>query len=299
MLSHLSRMVRSARLRLLAGASTLALLGVTGVLVANDPVPPAEPTKPQASVAEKGPAISDVTIARAVLAAIDADPVLKDVNIIVSVVDRGAVIGGPVSSDEVKKRVEAIVRGVPGIESVKNVCFVQAEPDPLLRAVAARLKPGTKPTGSAALPGIALAPSVPDGFIPPVPAQPPSDLLASADDPNKVVVQKPTIPAGPAVGILGAPVAPGTSVVKVPPVPASTPGALTASAAKPADVQAVAAALRKNDTRFARLTVEVKSDGGLFVTGTSAKAADAWDFARELGRLPGVARVAVDPNLVK
>jgi hypothetical protein len=246
------------------------------------------------------PAISDVTVARAVLAAIDADPVLKDVNLIVSVVDRGAVIGGPVSSDEVKKRAEAVVRGVPGIESVKNVCFVQADPDPLLRAIAARLKPGAKPAGSAALPGVALAPTSPEGFLPPIPPQPPTDLLASADDPNRVVVQRPTIPVGP-VGILGAPVSPSNpATTKASPAPANAPGALTVStAAKPADVQAAAAALRKNDARFERLTVEVKPDGGLFVTGKSAKAADAWDFARELGRIPGVARVAVDPNLVK
>jgi BON domain len=298
MLSHLSRLLRSSRLRLLAGASGLALLGATGALLAGDPIPVEVPAKPQAAGAEKGPAISDITIARAVLAAIDADPVLKDVNLIVSVVDHGAVIGGPVNSDEVKTRAEVVVRGVAGIESVKNVCFVQPDPDPLLRAIAERMKPGAKSTGSAALPGIALAPTAPEGFLPPLSPQPPSDLVVSANDPNRVVVQRPTIPAGPAVGILGAPVSPNASTAKQP--PANTPGALTGTTtAKPADIQAIAATLRKNDVRFARLVVEVKPDGGLFVTGRGAKAADAWDFARELGRIPGVTRVAVDPELVK
>ena len=94
-------------------------------------------------------AISDVALARSVLAAIDADPVLKDVNLIVSIVDRAAVIGGPVVSEDVKKRVEQVVRGVAGVESVKNVCFVQTEPDPLLRAIAQRLKPDAKSSSSA------------------------------------------------------------------------------------------------------------------------------------------------------
>ncbi len=62
---------------------------------------------------------------------------------------------------------------------------------------------------------------------------------------------------------------------------------------------AAVAAVRAADARFARLTVEVKPDGGLFVTGSAAKAEDAWDFAGALRKVPGVARVALDPNLVK
>ena len=57
---------------------------------------------------------------------------MKDVNVIVSVVDRGAVVGGPVTSEDIKKRVESVIRDVPGVESVKNVCFVQSDPDPLV-----------------------------------------------------------------------------------------------------------------------------------------------------------------------
>jgi hypothetical protein len=68
---------------------------------------------------------------------------------------------------------------------------------------------------------------------------------------------------------------------------------------RPGDVRATVMAIRKTDARFARLEVEVKSDGGLLVTGWSAKASDAWDFAGEIRKIPGVLRVAVDPNLVK
>ncbi|MBN9118199.1 MAG: BON domain-containing protein [Planctomycetes bacterium] len=302
MLSHLSRF---ATLRTLAGTAALAVVGTAGALFAGDLLPPASPA---AMPPAKPVAISDVALARAVLAAIDADPVLKDVNLVVSVVDRGAVIGGPVATEEIKKRAEAVVRAVTGVESVKNVCFVQPDPDPLLRAVTERLKPDAKSTGVAALPGVALPPAAPEGFLPPVPPQPPSDLLAGA--PKPVEALRPSLPSGPAVSVLGAPTAPGGSGAAVKMVPQPTtgpaplptaPGALTGSAvpAKPTDVPAAVAAIRKGDPRFARLTAESKPDGGLFVSGWSAKPADAWDFAAELRKLPGVVRVAVDPQLVK
>jgi hypothetical protein len=319
MLSHLSRF---ATLRTLAGAACLAATGAAGALAARDPLPGPAPavTKPAppAPAATKPVAVSDMTLARSILTAIDADPTLKDVNLIVSVVDRVAVIGGPVASEEVRKRAEAVVRAVPGVEAVKNVCFVQADPDSLMRAVADRMKPGAQATGSVALPGVALPPAAPDNFLPPVPQQPPSDLIARVPAPKSVEALRPTLPAGPAVNVLGGPVAaPGSgAVVKVTPLPTvapsvpapsavlplpTTPGALTAVPAtgKPTDIQTAAAALRKSNPRFARLGVETKPDGGLFITGWSAKPADAWAFAAELRKVPGVVRVAVDPQLVK
>lgn len=288
---------RSNLLRTLAGVSCLALVGAAGALVAQPPAP--AKTAPPVAVA-------DVTLARAALAALDADPVLKDVNLIVSVVDRGAVVGGPVATDEIKKRAEAVIRGVPGIASVKNVCFVQSDPDPLLRAVAERMRAGTKASGAAALPGVALAPTAPEGHLPPLPPEPPSDLLAGAPG-STVVAQAPALPP---VRVIGGPVAPAGPgpVVKVQPLPPgptagpapalpTAPAALTG--ARPGDVQSAAAALRRSDARFARLAVEEKPDGGLFVTGTCAKPADAWDFAAELRKIAGVPRVAVDQALLK
>jgi hypothetical protein len=323
MLSHLSR---SKLLRRFAGATCVAVSGAAGALIAQqpEPLPPAapvtapitpapvaEPPKPVA-VPRKPVAVAEVTLARTVLAAIDADPVLKDVNLIVSVVDRGAVVGGPVTSEEVKKRVEVVIRGVPGVESVKNVCFVQTDADPLLRAMAERLKPDAKPAAPPTLPGVALAPSAPEGFLPPVRNEPPSDLLAGTK-PNTVVALNPQLPP---VSVLGAPVAPAgvSTVAKVaplpplppvtPPTPAlpTAPGALTGSApapAKPVDLQAAALAVRKSDPRFARFTVELKPDGALFISGRSASTADVGDFATELRKIPGAGRIVVDPALVR
>lgn len=320
MFSHLSR---PKLLRTLAGITVLALSSAAGALVAQqpDPIPPAAPVvapvaTPQAAPASsapaapaKGTAISDVALARSVLAALDADPVLKDVNLVVSVVDRGVVIGGPVASDNVKRRVESVVRGVPGIESVKNLCFVHADPDPLMRAVAERMKPNTKPAAPAALPGVALGPSAPEGALPPVQPLQPIDLFPGTKA-SDTVAAKPQLPP---VGLLGAPVAVGPATnAKVSPLPTipapaapaplpTAPGSLTGSnpaPAKPADVHAAALAVRDSTPRYARLTVELKPDGTLFVSG-SAKKDDVIEFVTEVKKIPGVGRVAVDPFLVR
>lgn len=260
-------------LRALAAAGCLA-----AAAPAADPLPPAA----------KPVAVADVSLARAALLALDADPVLKNVNLIVSVVDRAAVIGGPIASEDVKARAEAVVRRVPGIESVRNACVVQPEPDPLLRAAAARLKPaGPLPPTAVALPGVAPPPAAPVGFIPPVPAAAPTDLVAAKPSDERVA-ERP--PLAPAVGLLGAPVA--VAPVKA---GAATPGALTGAA----DLTAAVAAVRKSDVRFARATVEPKPGGALFVSGRVAAPADARDLAERLGKLPGVRLVVIDPQLLK
>jgi hypothetical protein len=192
----------------------------------------------------------------------------------------------------VRKRAEAVVRGVRGIESVKNACVVQADPDPLLRAVADRLRPNA-PTTAAALPGVALAPGSPDGFLPAAPPQPALDSLAAGPNESKTVAQRPHLPG---VNVLGAPVSPASPGGAA---SAPAPGALTGSPPKPADLRAAVVAIRNADPRFARLAVELKPDGGLLVVGWSAKPADAWDFAAQLRKVPGVAQVAVDQGLVK
>ncbi len=283
-------------LRTLAATASLAVSAFAGTLVAADPLPPAAPVATPV-------AVSDVTLARTILTAFDADPVLKDVNLIVSVVDRVVVIGGPVTSEATKKRAETIVRAVPGIASVRNLCFVEAEPDPLLRAVADRMKPGAKPTGSIPLPGIAIPPDAKDTFLPPVPPQAPSDLLTRDSVPNPVVGQQPNLLGGPVAGAFPTPVLPATpkTITTAPPAAPTSPGALTGttSVARPADVISAITAIRSTDTRFARLTFSQKPDGGIFVTGFVAKPADAWDFVGEVRKVPGVVRVAVDPQTVK
>src|SRR5262245_32998796 len=119
---------------LAAGVGSVSAIGIAN---AADPVPVSGGVTAPASPAS--PATGDVVLARSALAALDADPDLKGVNLVVSVVDRVAVIGGPVATAKQAKRAEEIVRGVPGIADVRNTCFVSAGPDPLLRSIAERV----------------------------------------------------------------------------------------------------------------------------------------------------------------
>ena len=77
-------------------------------------------------------------LARSALAALDAEAELRGVNLVVSVVDGVAVIGGPVPNAAISKRAERIVRAVEGMKDVRNTCFVSTGPDPLLKAVAVK-----------------------------------------------------------------------------------------------------------------------------------------------------------------
>ncbi|MDY3552749.1 BON domain-containing protein [Gemmata sp. JC717] len=270
--------------------AALAWAATAGQLFAADPLPPAAPVVKTVTLAE-------LTLGSAIQVAFDADPVLRNVPIVVSVVDRGAVIGGPVASAEVMRRAEAVARAVPGVESVKNTCFVDAAPDPLLRALASQMKPGNRPTG-AALPGVVVPPAAPAGFAPNAPLPPSAELVAV--EPGKtVVVQHPSTLNAP-VNILGAPVLPRASgAPDLPPGGLTAPGALTGTGPKPADVLAAVAAIRAADPRFAKLTAELKPGGAVLVSGSVPRAADVWDFAGAVRKVPGVTRVTLDPNTMR
>jgi hypothetical protein len=241
--------------------------------------------------------VSDVVLAQAALAAIDGDADLKGVNVLVSVVDRMAVIGGPVASNRQSQRVEQLVRAVPGIVDVRNTCFVALGPDPLLRSVAEKLGSSLPPRPTfVELPGVLtpeLTLSLPNSI--PVPATPDPNTVAAVPT-TTVIARKPTAESA----VLGAPVRPGEagtgSMSAFSPVTSTAPGVLTGTAppnpAKPANVLTAANEMKKTDPRFARLTVELR-DGTLVVGGSAPLASDGWDFAQKLRLLPGVSRVAV------
>lgn len=274
--------------RILRAAAVAAGIGGPVGVVSADPPAPSRPA-----------GAADAVLSQRVLTAIDQDPVLRRVNLVVSVVDGVAVIGGPVSSPAVSKRAEEVVRRVPEIKDVRNGCFVASRPDPLLEAVADRMRPSTLPPRPSMvdLPGVVSGPQAP----PPAGINP--NLVASGQAGATVVVQKPAMPAGE--GLLGAPVGPGAPGA-APTGPAASrnpgsstaPGLLTGSGAgKPSmaaidDILTAAGNVKKVEARFARLTIEYK-DGVLVIGGTSPRAADAWDLAEKLRQIPGVTRVAV------
>jgi osmotically-inducible protein OsmY len=264
---------------------------IAGLASAADPLGPATAAKPPAD-----PGLSDVMLARSALTAVDADADLRGVNLVVSVVDRVAVIGGPVPSAQLSRRAEQVVGAVPGILEVRNTCFIATGPDPLMRSVAKQLASPQPPRPTAfALPGVLTNDLTPAGSA--VEPPNPNAIAAKPTDETVTTFRLPT-PAAGTVGLLGAPVAPagiGTASSAVAPVatvaPAATPGQLTASA-NPRDVLAAVAEVQKAEARFARLTVELR-DGVVQVGGSAPRAADAWDFARKLRSIPGVTRIAV------
>lgn len=282
---------------------------VASVAIAGATLPPSFAADQVNRPVAPRPGVSDAMLARTALAALDADVQLRDVNVVVSVVDRVAVIGGSVPSPELSMRAEAVVRKVNGIEVVKNRCFVQSQPDPLIRAVADRLNPnaGGKPVAHD-LPGMVRPPrpmSVEGAYSPP-PTAVAVKPASSSPTVNPQVVSSMKIASNTAIrpNLLGDPIsAPGgprvaaeVPVPTVSPVPArlaTTPAIVPVSVpTRPTDVMGSLLDLRKSEPRFAGLLFEMK-DGVISLTGTSPKDGDAWDFADKARRLPGVKQVVV------
>jgi len=241
---------------------------------------------PAADPASAPPAISDVVLARSALAALDADAPLHDVNLIVSVVNRVAVVGGPVASGDQSRRAETIVRRVPGIVDVKNHCYVPDAPDPLLRAMSERAPSSARRVQATELPGVVASPK--SGLVEAQKPAPGNELAAVEPAERSVVARRMTSPGAsvllPPVGLPGLkpPVDPSPAVGPAPVVLTS----------RPADALTQADAIRKSDARFSGLTVSI-TNGTLVIAGRAARASDAWDLAHELKKIPVISRVAL------
>lgn len=263
----------------------MAGCGWGGWAAAEAPMPaPAEAAAPSPATPAGR---SDVVLARAALAALDAEPELRGVNVIVSVVDRVAVLGGAVSHPRQAQRIEEVVRSVPGIVEVRNGCFVCPGPDPLLRAVAERASPARPPQPVVPhLPGILTDD--------PQPVPPWAGSVAAAEptagrrNSETVVARR---PAGGADHFLGAPVRVEPAASYPPQGP--TVGRLIGqhAARLPAAVRAVVEA----EPRFDGLTIRF-DDGVVWVGSPPSRAADAWALADRLRHVPGVVRVVVGEN---
>lgn len=252
---------------------SLALTAISG-LAAFSAAPAAEP--PSRS------AVPDVVLARTALAAIDADPVLREANLLVSVVDRVAVVGGPVRSSAEATRASSVVRNVPGIADVKNRCYVQDSPDPLLQALSTR-----STTQPANLPGVVASPRT--GQVEEL-TPPPGGTAAKVEPAGKPVVA--LRPSNPGDSVLLPPVPPSS----LPPRSGEKPVMLTAG--RTAEALAAAEAARRAEARFAGLSITF-ANGTVVVAGRAARAGDAWDLAQEIRKIPGVPRVAVGSIDVK
>lgn len=206
---------------------------------------------------------ADAALERRVQAAVAADPRLAPLRLTVSVVDRVAVVGGPVPDPAAKRAVEAAVNAVPGLAAVRLNCWVPLVPTP---AVGPAKPPATPRPPAADLPPLALP--LPHAPAPPRPVEPPPPPAPEAVTAGRQAERR---------GWLAPPVAGGGTIppAGVPPVPPARFATLTAA-----------------DARFRQFAVDVGPTGTAVIAGRGDPAA-AWDLAAVLRRQPGITRVVV------
>lgn len=263
---------------------TRFLIAAAGAALGLAAAAPAAPPDPLPRATGRG----DLELTLRVKSALEADPALKGLNPVVSVVDRVAVVGGPAPSDAAIARLTDVLRTVPGLTDARVRCWVETPDDPLKTLAAARIKADAAAAGlppATALPG-PPAPPVAGGPV----AFPPSTVVALDPRPAGTVVAQRAVP--PVGAFLMDPVAPRSGRTFTPPAAAPYP-TIPAPAVPVRPNQDLAAAVedvRRADPRFAGLTAVVRGDK-VVIAGRAADG-DAWDLAAVVRRVPGVGRVA-------
>lgn len=270
---------------------TVGLSAAPLAAVRADDLPPPQPAH------AVGGFESDAFLEKKVNAALAADPTLARINLLVTVYDRVAVVGGPVSDPAHIPRVEAVVKAVPGLSAVKVSCWSEAGDDgptvkpPMPTAVAAN--PAIPPLAHAgpviASPPSSAAPPLP-GVEPPPPAADPNSRIAA-----KVPVDHSSGFLLDPIPVIRRPIKGG--IARMPdldPRPKTIPP--TAVPVMPvSDVKPTAdriAALQAAHKRYAGLKVGLR-DGTAVVSGGPGRSSDAWALAEALRVVPGIARVVV------
>lgn len=189
-------------------------------------------------------------------AAINAVPELRASNLMISVQDGVAVIGGAVPSVASIEDLKHIASRVPGIHVVRVNCWSTApEEDAVQAAVRAKLQ-GASPPAAAQAPPLPMA----------------APLLAGRSAYSPVPPPAPPAPAGP-------PQFPTIPSPRVPVTPAQ-------------DVAAAVETVRQTNPRFHHLQVGVHA-GTVQIQAAPEHAAAAWELAALARRVPGVDRVIV------
>lgn len=261
------------------GIVGIALVGVESAAVSAEPPVP---------VATSSPAVvPDVLLAARVKSALASDSELQGLNLFISVVDRVALVGGPVPDAAISERIGVVLRKLPGLVEVKVSCWVSAEDNPLAHRVADRLKP--EPAAPLPLPASAPSSATPVTTLP----MPPSASPEPVHTVGTVTVKRVSAPT-PAGGYLLEPVAPGgrsVPTLAAPPVGYPTIPS-PAVPTMPVSAEPPVVRLTAREARFAGLNVQT-TNGIAVISGTVARDADAWDFADLVRTAPGVTRVVL------
>lgn len=236
--------------------------------------------------------VSDVELALKVRNALAAEPDLAGLNLLISVRDRVALVGGPVPASAVPARIETVLKALPGLDGAKVSCWVATADDPLQKLVADRMK---APPAGPLVPPLALPVQVPPSNWPsPLDTPPPVAVVATEDRrPTGIVtVQRFAPPAG---GFLLDPIARGGEPLPMLPMPAAVVAAyptIPSPSVPTTPSDDPFAAAKASNARFAGLSA-TPSKGTVVIAGRVSRDADVWAFADAVRKLPGVTRVII------
>ena len=228
---------------------------------------------------------SDPVLAMNAKAALADDPLLAKLNLMVSVVDRVAVVGGPVPSQAHIKRIESILRDLDGLSARRVACWVAATKyDPLADRLAQELRP-KEPSLENRTPPRPLTLSLPNPHEIRPDRRPSGNVTVNRVEPERSVsdfLLNPTLTDLPEISSRAKPVSPRT-------IPATN---VPTQPREPSTLAQRITAIQQGDNRFARFQVTLKPDY-LLITGSAEQASDSWVFAKALRQLPGIERIVV------
>jgi hypothetical protein len=214
--------------------------------------------EPAAPAAEKQLSYRDIQLTVHARKALADDAAVGPGNLGVRVQNNVAVLWGPISSEELKKRAVEIVKKVKGVYEVRDADVYIAAP-PLEVETAA---------------------------IPPAPAETPTHTESASPDPAtgsilSLTSRSPAEAAPAPVVVLRPPLALGESAPT-----------RTVSQAPPAEgVVAAVEQVRLSNERFR--SINYRLDGGVVVVRSGGQAEDVMAFAQAVSRLPGLTRVVI------
>jgi hypothetical protein len=217
----------------------------------------AEPAPPRS---EKALTYRDIQLTVHARKALADDAAVGPGNLGVRVQNNVAVLWGPISSEELKKRAVDILKKVKGVYEVRDADVYIAAPAPVIETATA---PPTSP---------ADAPTHTESASP----DPVSGTILS------LTSRSPAAAAPTPVVVLQAPLALG----------ASSP-TRTVSQAPPAEgVVAAVERVRQNNERFRSINCRLEGDR-VILQPSGGQAEDVMAFARAISRLPGLTRIVI------
>ena len=227
---------------------------------------------------------SDQLLTIAVTKAVAAEPALAGLNLTIDVINRVAVVGGPVPDAECEPRLVAVLATVPGLSRAKISVWVAMPANPFASRVAEKLR--AKPSPDAPPYRVAKA-------------APPADegtglgpLVLWPDRPRAGPVRSESAPPLLVMAPLGAPDVGGIGATPHAVLKRELPPASAAGEAPASKLARRLEAVRTRKPEWAGLGLSAE-DGVVTISGTAARHSVALGLAEALQGVEGVRRIRV------